>query len=42
VPVSRFREAGLLDVLLQLAGLHEDALTAAPNEKAEAIDTLDA
>jgi acyl carrier protein len=42
VPLSRFREAGLMEVLLQLVGLHDNALASDDNEKADAIETLDA
>jgi polyketide synthase 12 len=42
VPLSRLRDAGLLDALLRLADLHDDALASGGDKKAEAIDTLDA
>jgi acyl transferase domain-containing protein/NADPH:quinone reductase-like Zn-dependent oxidoreductase len=42
IPLSRFREAGLMEALLQLAGLRADALASGTNEKTEAIDVLDA
>jgi acyl carrier protein len=42
VPLSRFRDAGLLDSLLQLADFNGDSLASARSEKAAAIDTLDA
>jgi len=41
-PLSRFRDAGLLDSLLRLAGLHDDPLAAAGGDKAGDIDSLDA
>jgi acyl carrier protein len=40
IPLSRFREAGLMEALLQLAGFNEDVLASGRNEKA--IDALDA
>jgi acyl carrier protein len=42
VPLSRFRDAGLLEALLQLAESHDDSFTSGRRGKAEAIDTLDA
>jgi acyl carrier protein len=43
VPLSRFRDAGLLEALLRLADLGDDALApASTEERADSIDTLDA
>jgi acyl carrier protein len=43
VPLSRFRDAGLLEALLRLANLGDGALTPAGTEEpADSIDTLDA
>jgi acyl carrier protein len=43
VPLSRFRDAGLLQALLRLADLGDDALApASTEERADTIDTLDA
>jgi NADPH:quinone reductase-like Zn-dependent oxidoreductase/acyl carrier protein len=42
VPLSWFRDAGLLDALLQLASLRDGTFASNSNEKVEAIDTLDA
>jgi acyl carrier protein len=41
IPLTRLRDAGLLEPLLQLAGLDDDAVTAA-DPAGPAIDTLDA
>jgi hypothetical protein len=40
IPLARLRDAGLLEPLLQLAGLDDDAAAADP--AGPAIDTLDA
>jgi candicidin polyketide synthase FscB len=42
VPVSRFREAGIMETLLQLAGFQDGALAPGGNEEVEAIGALDA
>jgi acyl carrier protein len=42
VPISRFRDAGLMEALLELVDFHDDALSSSRDEKADAIDTLDA
>ena len=42
IPLSRFRDAGLMEALLQLAGLDDGALASGRNDKAEVIDALDA
>jgi acyl transferase domain-containing protein/acyl carrier protein len=42
VPLSRLRDAGLIESLMQLAGIHEDATAARAEEKIESIDALDA
>ncbi|MEU4206075.1 KR domain-containing protein [Streptomyces sp. NPDC026294] len=42
VPLSRFREAGLMEALLRLAGVQDDALLAEEGEQGEDIDELDA
>ncbi len=44
VPLSRFREAGLMEVLMQLAGVRDDALASGAGgvDKVEDIDALDA
>jgi acyl carrier protein len=42
IPLSRLRDAGLMDALLQLAGLQDGAPALAERETAQAIDTLDA
>jgi hypothetical protein len=43
VPLSRFRDAGLLDALLELASLGDRAPTSASTAgRADSIDTLDA
>jgi acyl carrier protein len=42
IPLSRLREAGLMDALLRLAGLQDGAPAAGEEETAQAIDTLDA
>ncbi|MEV0375920.1 beta-ketoacyl reductase, partial [Streptomyces sp. NPDC050636] len=42
VPLSRFREAGLMEVLMRLADVHDDALVTEKGEEVEDIDTLDA
>jgi candicidin polyketide synthase FscB len=43
VPLSRFREAGLLEALLRLASPGDGAPTPASTpDQADAIDTLDA
>jgi polyketide synthase 12 len=42
IPLSRFRDAGLLEALLRLADVHDDALASGGDKKAENIDTLDA
>ncbi|WP_189750814.1 beta-ketoacyl reductase, partial [Streptomyces tendae] len=41
IPMSRFREAGLLDVVLQLAGPKRQQETAAGGEETESIDEMD-
>jgi acyl carrier protein len=41
VPLSRFRDAGLLPALLGLADVHDDPLTAGSGDNAEDIDSLD-
>jgi len=42
IPLNRLREAGLLEPLLQLTGLHHTAASGPGAGAAEAIDTLDA
>jgi acyl carrier protein len=42
VPLSRLRDAGLIESLMQLAGIHEDASAEQAEEKIESIDALDA
>ncbi|KUM83337.1 hypothetical protein AQI88_42135 [Streptomyces cellostaticus] len=42
VPISRFREAGLMEALMQLAGIQDDALAKGGNGEVEDIDALDA
>jgi acyl carrier protein len=42
VPLSRFRDAGLLEAMLRLADLNGDMAESSMSENAEAIDTLDA
>ncbi|GAA2515935.1 hypothetical protein GCM10010434_073420 [Winogradskya humida] len=42
VPLSRLREAGLLDALMRLTGLQDDARATAGDDQVEAIDELDA
>ncbi|WP_308129987.1 type I polyketide synthase [Kitasatospora aureofaciens] len=42
VPLSRFREAGLMEALMRLAGVRDDALTSDQGEEVEDIDALDA
>jgi acyl transferase domain-containing protein len=42
VPLARFREAGILDALLQLAGFQEGALASRANNDVDAIGALDA
>jgi NADPH:quinone reductase-like Zn-dependent oxidoreductase/NAD(P)-dependent dehydrogenase (short-subunit alcohol dehydrogenase family)/acyl carrier protein len=42
LPMSRFREAGLMGALMQLAGIRDDALATGGSEGVDAIDTLDA
>jgi NADPH:quinone reductase-like Zn-dependent oxidoreductase/acyl carrier protein len=42
VPLSRFREAGLMEALLRLADINDGVLVSGSNGKAEVIDTLDA
>jgi acyl transferase domain-containing protein/acyl carrier protein len=42
VPLSRLRDAGLMEALMQLAGLREDTSAADGEEKIDSIDTLDA
>ncbi|WP_456341364.1 type I polyketide synthase [Streptomyces tendae] len=41
IPMSRFREAGLLDVVLQLAGPKRQQETAVEGEETESIDEMD-
>jgi acyl carrier protein len=42
IPLSRLRDAGLLESLLQLAGLHDGTSELTSNTTAGAIDALDA
>jgi hypothetical protein len=42
VPLSRFRDAGLLDAMLRLVDLDDGALASSTSEAAETIDALDA
>ncbi len=42
IPLSRIRQAGLLEPLLQLAALHDSATPDEPASTAAAIDSLDA
>ena len=42
IPLSRFREAGIMEVLLNLAGLNGGESTAREDEEVRNIDTLDA
>ncbi|WP_435179194.1 SDR family NAD(P)-dependent oxidoreductase, partial [Actinacidiphila sp. bgisy145] len=42
VPLSRFREAGLMDALMRLAGVRDDALLGDEEEPSGDIDALDA
>jgi hypothetical protein len=42
VPMSRFRDAGLMESLLKLADFHDDTLAPQQSTKAELIDTMDA
>ena len=42
IPLSRFRDAGLMETLLLLADFHDDSLASDGSENTEAIDTLDA
>ncbi|WEO93663.1 type I polyketide synthase [Streptomyces sp. FXJ1.172] len=42
VPLSRFREAGLMEGLLQLADFRDDALASQQSTQAEQIDAMDA
>ncbi|WP_435179130.1 SDR family NAD(P)-dependent oxidoreductase [Actinacidiphila sp. bgisy145] len=42
VPMSRFRDAGLMEALLKLAGFPDDALAPRQSTKAEMIDSMDA
>ncbi|MFD7432911.1 SDR family NAD(P)-dependent oxidoreductase, partial [Streptomyces sp. NPDC059818] len=42
VPLSRFREAGLIEALMRLADVHDDALATEKGEEVEDIDELDA
>jgi hypothetical protein len=42
VPLSRLRDAGLIEALMQLAGIREDTSAADTEEKIGSIDTLDA
>jgi acyl carrier protein len=42
VPLSHLRDAGLIEALMQLAGIREDTSAAGTEEKIGSIDTLDA
>jgi acyl carrier protein len=42
VPLSRLREAGLMEALLQLVDVNDEALASGRNEQAEGIDEMDA
>jgi acyl carrier protein len=42
VPLSRLRDAGLMEALMQLADLREDTSAAGTDETIDSIDTLDA
>ncbi|MFF1465895.1 acyl carrier protein, partial [Streptomyces sp. NPDC058330] len=42
VPLSRFREAGLIEALMRLADVHDGALATDKGEEVEDIDELDA
>jgi hypothetical protein len=42
VPLSRIRDAGLMEALLQLADVQDDALAAGDGGNGKAIDALDA
>ncbi|MFE2379411.1 type I polyketide synthase [Streptomyces sp. NPDC059398] len=42
VPLSRFREAGLMDALMRLAGVRDDALLSGEEDQGGDIDALDA
>lgn len=42
VPLSRLRDAGLIEALMQLAGIREDTSGVGAEEKIDSIDTLDA
>jgi NADPH:quinone reductase-like Zn-dependent oxidoreductase/acyl carrier protein len=42
IPLSRLRDAGLLEALLELAGLHDEPLASDGSEQSADIDTMDA
>jgi acyl carrier protein len=42
IPISRFRDAGLMDAVLELADFHDEVAASSPGDKTGLIDAMDA